>query len=66
MDAIEPLLTAFSVSAALGASAPMSLTPPPYWWPEPDKPQRLSDTLKKLCADPGLVSSYGSGWSPGA
>ena len=30
----------------------MNLEPPPYWWPEPDKPQRVSDTLKKYALTP--------------
>ncbi|MFN3172492.1 MAG: tetraacyldisaccharide 4'-kinase [Hyphomicrobiales bacterium] len=30
----------------------MSLTPPPYWWPNPGKPQGFGATLKKLALVP--------------
>jgi len=33
----------------------MNLEPPAYWWPEPDKPQRLSDTLKKYALTPASL-----------
>lgn len=36
----------------------MSLTPPPYWWPDPGKPQGFGATLKKLALMPASFA-YG-------